>query len=196
MITIAVTGGMGSGKTETIQIIQALGAATISADELGHAVYATGSDAFYELKHAFGQQIIASDGSINRQRLGAMIFASQEKRKLLESIVWPRIKTLLEENLQRNREACETVSAFEAAVLFEARWNDIADTIWTVEAPYDQRLKRIIAKTGMEEHAIRQRIEAQLTPEYRIKHSDKVICNNGDLNQLRHKVTELWNTTI
>lgn len=196
MITIAVTGGMGSGKTETIQIMQALGAATISADALGHAVYATGSDAFYELQLAFGQQIIASDGSINRQQLGAMVFADQEKRKLLESIVWPRIKTLLVKGLQRNRDALETVSAFEAAVLFEAKWNDIADTIWTVEAPYDQRLKRIIAKTGMEEHAARQRIKAQLTPEYRIKHSDKVICNNGNLNQLRHKVAELWNATV
>ena len=83
----------------------------------------------------------------------------------------------------------------EAAVLYEAGWQNLADRVWTVEASYHLRLARIVNKTGMGEDAARNRIDAQLDPEIRIEKADEVICNDGDLIALEQRVTELWRAT-
>ncbi len=195
MITIAVTGGIGAGKSETVEILKRLGAKTVNADLLGHAAYASGTFGFDELVRAFGDQIVDDDGEINRTIVGDIVFRDEVKLRTLQSIVWHRIRSMLRAELRRNRIDRVETTAIEAAVLFEAGWQDLADYVWTVEATYHLRLARIVKKTGMSEDAARNRIDAQLAPEIRIEKADEVIRNDGDLAALEQRVTELWRAT-
>ena len=195
MITIAVTGGIGAGKSETIDILRKLGASTVSADNLGHAAYASGTPGRADMIKAFGEKILGDDGEIDRKTVGAIVFNDENKRKTLESIVWHRIREMLKSAIIQNRERNAQATAIEAAVLFEAGWDDLADRVWTVEASYHQRLARIIEKTGMDEPAARLRIDAQIAPEIRIERADETIFNDGDLTALEQSVTKLWEAT-
>ena len=195
MITIAVTGGIGAGKSETIDILRKLGASTVSADQLGHAAYAQGTPGYADMVKAFGNKIIGEDGEIDRQSVGSIVFNNQAKRKILESIVWHRIREMLGGVINQNRDNHTDVTAIEAAVLFEAGWEDLADHVWTVESSYHQRLARIVEKTGMDERAIRKRMDAQLEPEIRIERADETIFNDDDLAALEQNVTKLWKAT-
>lgn len=195
MITIAVTGGMGAGKSEVVKILKRLGARTVSADQLGHAAYAIGTVGYIEIIEAFGDGIVGTDGEIDRRIVGKIVFADEAKRRVLESIVWHRIRAMLKESLAQNAGDGVTATVIEAAVLFEAGWDDLADIVWTVEATYHQRLGRIIKMSGMDERSARDRMDAQLDPEKRIERADEVIRNDGDLKALELRVTELWQTT-
>ncbi|MXZ03023.1 MAG: dephospho-CoA kinase [Chloroflexi bacterium] len=195
MITIAVTGGIGAGKSETIDILRKLGASTVSADKLGHVAYAKGTPGHADMIKAFGNKIIGEDGEIDRQSVGAIVFNDETKRKTLELIVWHRIREMLEGVISQNRDNHTNVTAIEAAVLFEAGWDDLVDHVWTVESSYHQRLARIVEKTGMDERAARKRMDAQLAPEIRIERADETIFNDGDLAALEQSVTKLWKAT-
>ena len=195
MITIAVTGGIGAGKSETVEILKRLGARTVNADLLGHAAYASGTSGYHELVRSFGDEIVGDDGEIDRKIVGDIVFRDEAKLQILQSIVWHRIRAMLKHELKRNRTDRVKTTALEAAVLYEAGWQDLADRVWTVEATYHLRLARIVKKTGMSEGAARNRIDAQLAPEIRIEKADEVICNDGDLAALEQRVTELWRAT-
>ena len=195
MITIAVTGGIGAGKSETVKILSSLGAYTVSADQLGHAAYAKGTAGYAEMIEVFGDGIIKPDGEIDRKIIGRIVFADETKRRQLEAIVWHRIRSMLKDSLAWNASKGVAATVVEAAVLFEAEWDDLADVIWTVEATYHQRLARIIEISGMDERAARSRMDAQLTPEIRIERADEVIRNDGDLKALEQRVTKLWQAT-
>ena len=195
MITIAVTGGMGAGKSETVKILSRLGARTVSADQLGHAAYARGTAGYSEMIEAFGGRIVETDGEIDRRIVGKIVFADGTKRQVLESIVWHRIRAMLKESLAQNADDGIAVTVIEAAVLFEAGWDDLADVVWTVEATYHQRLGRIIKMSGMDERSARDRMDAQLDSERRIERANEVIRNDGDLKALHRRVTELWKAT-
>ena len=195
MITIAVTGGIGAGKSETVKILSRLGACTVSADQLGHVAYAKGTAGYTEMVEAFGDRIIGAGGEINRKIVGKIVFADEFKRRQLESIVWHRIRAMLKESLDRNAEAGVTATVIEAAVLLEARWDDLADIVWTVEATYHERLARITEISGMDKRSARSRMDAQLKPKTRAERADEVIRNDGDLKALERRVTELWKAT-
>ncbi len=192
MITIAVTGGMGAGKSETVNMMFRLGAAPVYADELSHATYAIRGPVFEALLTTFGDSILSSQGEVDRKRLARIVFGDPAKRKALESIVWPESIKLVQQALESNRAAGAEVSVFEAAVLFEAGWDIIADAIWTVEAPYHQRLERVARRTGMHTEAIRKRFQSQLSPSERMRQADETICNSSDLAALERRINELW----
>lgn len=194
MITIAVTGGIGAGKSETVIILERLGARTVKADLLGHAAYAKGTAGHSEVRDTFGEQVIGNDGEIDRKTLGNIVFADPTKRRALETIVWRRIREMLEATLARNAEDGVALTVIEAAVLYEAGWEVLVDRVWTVEASYHQRLARIMKNTGLPERDVRRRIDAQLAPETRIERAETTICNDGDLTQLERRVSALWET--
>ena len=196
MITIAVTGGIGAGKSETIDILRKLGASTVSADNLGHAAYASGTPGRADMIKAFGEKILGDDGEIDRKTVGAIVFndETQAQDARIDSLA-PNSREMLKSAIIQNRERNAQATAIEAAVLFEAGWDDLADRVWTVEASYHQRLARIIEKTGMDEPAARMRIDAQIAPEIRIERADETIFNDGDLTALEQSVTKLWEAT-
>lgn len=193
MITIAVTGGMGAGKTETTKIIESLGAVAIRADEVAHQTYEPNGPAYTPLVEAFGSQILAAGGSIDRQTLGALAFGEPGNRKRLEEIVWGETKRSIASMLRKYRSAGIEVALIEAAILYEAGWDDLADVVVTVEAPESVRTRRIKSRTGLSETEIRNRFAAQLACDQRIRRADYHITNDGQLSDLSNAVRSVWN---
>ena len=196
MISIGLTGGMGSGKTEASRILSDLGADIIYADEVGHRAYLQNTETWQELVANFGEDILQADGEIDRRKLGAIVFSDREHLDKLNSIVHPRMYRMLQEMLRGFSENGAKVVVLEAAILIEADWLSLVDEVWAIEVPELVAVERIKLRTGLEEEAIRKRLRSQLTNEDRSKKADQVIENSGDIDELRRKIDLIWSTRI
>jgi dephospho-CoA kinase len=193
MLTIGVTGGIGSGKTTVTKILEDLGAPIIDADKVGHAIYAPGGPAYDSVIAAFGRGILASDGSVDRRKLGPIVFADPDALKRLNSIVHPKMFARMREmvdTLRANGERNPIV--VEAAILIEADWQPLFDEIWLVTASRERVVERIERDRGLKPEQTESRIRAQLPDEDRRKYSTVVITNDGTIEDLREKVAGLW----
>ena len=196
MISIGLTGGMGSGKTEASRILSDLGAEVIYADEVGHRAYLRNTETWQELVANFGEDILQSDGEIDRRKLGAIVFSSREQLDKLNSIVHPRMYRMLQEMLKGFSENGAKVVVLEAAILIEADWLSLVDEVWAIEVPESVAVERIKIRSGLEEDDIRKRLRSQLTNEDRSKKADQIIDNSGDVDELRRKIDDIWVTRI
>ena len=197
MRTIGVTGGIGSGKSAVARFLGELGAPIIDADKVGHAIYSAEGPAYADVIAAFGRDILAPDGTIDRKKLGPIVFADADALKRLNSIVHPkmfrRMRAMVEE-LRAGGERNPIV--IEAAILIEANWQALFDEIWLVIASKEQVIERMKRDRGLNPEQTEARIRAQLPDEERRKHSTLVITNNGTLEELLEKVARLWQTAL
>jgi len=197
MLTIGLTGGIGSGKSTVTALLAELGAPIIDADKVGHAIYEPGGPAYADMIAAFGDQILAPDKTIDRKKLGPIVFADPEALKRLNSIVHPKMFTRMREMVDERRAAGERKPiVIEAAILIEANWQPLFNEIWLVVTSRDQVLARIERDRGMAREQIEARIRAQLPDDQRRKHATTVITNDGTIDALRAAVTDLWNGAI
>ena len=193
MKTIGLTGGIGSGKSTAAQILEELGAALIDADRVGHDVYRPGTEGWKKVTETFGQDVVASDGSIDRKRLGAIVFADPAALKRLTAIVHPLIAQEVATRIERLRTAgTHKVIVVEAAVLIEANWQSLVDEVWLVAAGKSAIVERLQAQRGVTAADIEARIAAQLSDDERRCHADLVIENGGSIDELRSKLREAW----
>ena len=125
MRSIGLTGGIASGKSTVVEALRELGAETIDADRLGHQTYEPGTGTFKAVVAAFGDELVAGDGTIDRRVLGGKVFGKPDELKRLTDIVWPGIRALAAAELERLAEAGTAVAVLEAAVLIEAEWQDL-----------------------------------------------------------------------
>jgi dephospho-CoA kinase len=197
MLTIGLTGGIGSGKSTVTALLAELGAPIIDADKVGHAIYAPGGPAYADMIAAFGDQILAPDRTIDRKKLGPIVFADPEALKRLNSIVHPKMFTRMREMVDEKRAAGERKPiVIEAAILIEANWQPLFNEIWLVVTSHDHVLARIERDRGMAREQIEARIRAQLPDDQRREHATTVITNDGTIDALRMTVTDLWNGAI
>ena len=173
-------------------MLESLGAMAIHADQVAHMTYEPDGAAYDAVVEAFGSRVLDSDGLIVRQKLGAIVFGDPKQRERLESIVWNDTRRLISEILSRyEAEGCE-VAVIEAAVLFEAGWESLADSVITVEASEEERIHRLRAHASLKESEIRERMAAQLTSAERIKRADYHISNEGNRDDLSEAVCRIW----
>jgi dephospho-CoA kinase len=197
MLTIGLTGGIGSGKSTVTKFLAALGAPIIDADKVGHAIYAPGGPAYNDMLAAFGHEIVGPDGTIDRKKLGPIVFADPEALKRLNSIVHPKMFTRMREMVQQLRgEGVRDPVLVEAAILIEANWQPLFDEIWLVVASRERVIERIERDRGLKPEQTEARIRAQLPDEERQKHSTLLITNDGTFDELREKVTRLWRAAL
>lgn len=189
---IGLTGGIGSGKSTLARVLEELGAVVLDADKVGHEAYQHGTKTWQELVAAFGNEIVAADGSIDRKKLGAIVFGNPEQLARLNKIVHPRMYEMMKERIEQYREQGVKVVVLDAAILFEANWTPLVEEVWVVIADESVVVARAKARTGLPEEQIRARIRSQMSNEERIKRADVVIPNDGTFEDLRAKVDELW----
>jgi phosphopantetheine adenylyltransferase/dephospho-CoA kinase len=183
---IGLTGGIASGKSTAAKHLASLGAHVIDADLLGHRAYEPGSEGHAQVVAAFGAEVVAEDGTINRRVLGGKVFGSPDALARLTGIVWPQIRRLAEAEIAAVHAASTSpLIALEAAVLFEAGWEDIADEIWVVVTATDKAVERAMARDNVDEEAVRARIAAQHTNEQRSERAHHVFDNNGEPDALQ-----------
>jgi len=193
MLTSGLTGGIGSGKSTVAQILGEFGATVLDADKVAHTTYAPGGPAYDAVIAAFGAQVVAPDRTIDRKKLGAIVFGNPERLNKLTSIVWPATRESIRRNVSELRASgAELPIVVEAAILIEANWQSLFDEIWLVRAPREQVVGRIEIQRGLKPSESEARIRAQLSDEERAKHASLVIENNGSLEELRNLLKEVW----
>ncbi|MDA1257755.1 MAG: dephospho-CoA kinase [Chloroflexi bacterium] len=192
-MTIGLTGGIGSGKSETARILRELGALVIDADLVGHETYRRGEPAWDQVVAAFGREVIGEDGEIDRRELGRIVFGDPDKLKRLTDIVWPKIREGLENRitLERSRDGSK-VLVVEAAVLFEAGWDDLFDEIWVVTAPEADVLRRLELQRNQKPEQTRARLRVQMNDREREQRADVTVRNDEDTAALAARVRQLW----
>lgn len=192
MKVIGLTGGIGSGKSTVSRFLAELGATIMDADRIGHEVFKPNTEVWHEVVAAFGQQIIAANGTIDRQKLGTIVFSNPEARARLNQIMHPRIFEEAKAQLEKYRKQGVRVVVLEAPLLVEAGWTSLVNEVWVTTAPENTVLKRLRERTGLSEAESRARIRSQLPSEEKMKQADVVIDTDGNLNELKAKVRELW----
>ena len=192
MHVIGLTGGIASGKSTVAQFFRDRDVPVIDADILGHRTYDPGTDTFAAVVAAFGDDLVASDGTIDRRVLGGKVFGKPDELKKLTDIVWPGIRRLASAELSALEVAGNLVAVLEAAVLFEAGWEDLVDEIWVVVVQPDTAVERLASRNGLDEEAARARINSQLSNDERIEKGDIIIHNDGSLEDLQAGTLREW----
>jgi len=190
--TIGLTGGIASGKSTVAEFFREQGVPVIDADILGHRTYDPGTGTFAAVVAAFGDDIVAADGTIDRRALGGKVFGKPEELTRLTDIVWPGIRALASEELSNLEVAGTGLVLLEAAVLLEAGWEDMVDEIWVTTVQADIAVARLAERNGLDEAAARARIDSQLSNEERVAVAHVVIENNGTLAELTDGIRAAW----
>ena len=194
---LGITGGIGSGKSAATEILGGLGAVVIDADRVGHEAYAPGTPGWERVVAEFGRDVIAADGSIDRRRLGAIVFADPSRRARLDAIVHPLIRAAIAARLGAERNMARTPAiVVEAALLVEANWDALVDEVWLITARRDAVEQRLMTQRGLDSEAIALRLRAQLDDAQRAAHADVIIDNSGSRDALRAKLVTLWRERV
>jgi dephospho-CoA kinase len=189
---IGLTGGIASGKSTVARFFRDHNVPVIDADVLGHRTYDPGTETFAQVVKAFGDDLVAPDGTIDRRVLGGKVFGKPEELKRLTDIVWPGIRRLANEDLAQFETAGNELAVLEAAVLFEAGWEDLTDEIWVVVVEPGLAVGRLAARNGLDPEAARARIASQLSNAERTARADVVIENNKGLDELEAEIGAAW----
>lgn len=191
MLKIGLTGTIASGKSEVGRLLAACGAFVVDADRVAHAVYEPGTEGYARLIQAFGPQILAEDGSIDRAKLGALVFEDAAKRRQLTEIVWPLTGEAIDRMAQEQAATGTRVFVVEAPLLVDAGWEGYFDQVWLVRTPASAARRRLAGR-GLSDAEIESRLAAATNPEAAAAAADVIIENDGDIASLKAKVAALW----
>jgi dephospho-CoA kinase len=193
MLRVGLTGGIGSGKSTVSALLASHGAVVIDYDELARAVVEPGSPALADIAQRF-DGVIASDGSLDRPALGALVFGDPKARADLERITHPAIR-----DLAVSREAAaapDAVVVHDNPLLVEMGAAAYCDVVLVVDVPVEVQVARLVGDRGMAESDARARIDAQASREVRTGAADLVIDNTGPLDELATIVGGVWDELV
>ena len=186
MRVVGITGGIGSGKSTLAAALAAQGVPVVDADAVARDCLAPGSPGLAAVVTRFGPGVLAPDGSLDRPALAAVVFADPSARRDLEAITHPCIRDGIEAELDalRARPDVPAMAVVEHPLLVETGAHARVDTVVVVEAPLEERLRRLVAERGMTEADARARIAAQADDATRRAVADVVVLNDGDAGRL------------
>ncbi len=192
MIKVALTGGIGSGKSAAGDFFEDLGAVVVDADQLARDVIERGTDGFDELVATFGDEIL-TNGILDRSKLGQIVFADPGARKTLEGIIHPRVAEAFDEIIEDSPD--DAVIIYQIPILVETKGQDRFDYIITVEATLENRISRL-KNRGLKGYEIEARMKVQATDEERSAIADLVFNNDGDMDQLLRQVENVYEDVL
>jgi dephospho-CoA kinase len=188
MLRIALTGGIGSGKSAVTEHLRALGATVLDADEFSHQVTAKGSEVLERIREAFGPGVLTPDGSLDRAALRQLVFADATVRAQLEAILHPDIRRRMQEAAaQTDAPYC----VFSIPLLIETGRTKEFDRVLVVEAPPSIRRKRTVHRSNLDPKQVDAIIAVQASDVERREAANDLIVNDGSLDTLGTKVKEL-----
>ncbi|WND38142.1 dephospho-CoA kinase [Streptomyces sp. BB1-1-1] len=190
MLKVGLTGGIGAGKSEVSRLLVEHGAVLIDADRIAREVVAPGTPGLAAVVEAFGEDVLSEDGSLDRPKLGSIVFADPEKLAALNSIVHP----LVADRSRALEEAAaeDAVVVHDVPLLTENGLAPLYDLVVVVDADPATQLDRLVRLRGMTEQDARARMAAQATREQRREIADVVVDNDVPLDELRRRVAEVW----
>ena len=185
---LGLTGGIGSGKSAAAQHFIELGVHLVDADHAARWVVEPGRPALAQIAEHFGEQVLASDGSLDRTALRQLVFADEAQRRWLEALLHPLIATEIEQYLAR---AESPYAILVSPLLVESGQRRMTQRVLVVDAPEALQVQRSMARDNSSEAQIRAILKAQSSREERLRHADDVICNDRDLAALQGEVERL-----
>ncbi len=190
MYLVGLTGGIAAGKTSVAKRWVELGGHEIDADVLARRALEAGSPGLSKVVEAFGASVLDENGELNRQKLAEVVFNSPEKRKDLEAIVHPIVRTLATQALATIPEG--SIAIYTVPLLVEASVDLPFDFVVTVEAPVDKQIERMIKNRGMTAQEANARIAAQASAAERANRADVILSSNQSLGRLLDDAEALW----
>ena len=190
MLLVALTGGIGSGKSAVARRLAALGAVIIDADAIVHELQQAGAPLLERLAERFGEHIIRADGSLDRAGLAAIAFHDDRALADLEAIVHPAVRAEIARRIDAER-GTDHVVVLDTPLLTVASDHNFAAVV-VVDVPIEIAVQRLVQQRGMDEADVRARIAKQLTRDERIAVADHVVDNGGDEAALDAEVEALW----
>ena len=190
MLSVGLTGGIGAGKSEVSRLLVEHGAVLIDADRIAREVVEPGTPGLAAVVEAFGEGVLAADGSLDRPRLGSLVFADPARLAVLNSIVHPLVGARSRE--LESAAGGDSVVVHDVPLLTENGLAPLYDVVVVVDANPATQLDRLVRLRGMTEQDARARMAAQATREQRLAVADIVIDNDVPLEELRRRVREVW----
>lgn len=191
---LGLTGGIASGKSTVAAELARLGAVVVDADALARAVVEPGSAGLEQVREAFGPEVIAADGSMDRAAVGQLVFADPEARQLLNGIIHPLVRA--EGQRLVAGAGADAVVVQDVPLLVETGQADAYDLVLVVEADVEERVARMVRDRGMTDGDARARIGAQATDEQRRAVADVLIVNDAGLEDLRRTTRRVWDEYV
>ncbi|MEU1849057.1 dephospho-CoA kinase [Streptomyces sp. NPDC019990] len=190
MLKVGLTGGIGAGKSEVSRLLVECGAVLIDADRIAREVVAPGTPGLAAVVEAFGEEVLTADGSLDRPKLGSLVFADAAKLATLNAIVHPLVGERSRELEQAAAE--DAVVVHDVPLLTENGLAPLYDVVIVVDVSPETQLDRLVRLRGMTEQDARARMAAQATREQRREIADVVIDNDVPLERLEHRVKDVW----
>lgn len=188
MLIVALTGGIGSGKSTVGELFQQLGAVVVDSDQLAREVVERGSSGFEQIVTLFGDEIL-KNGEINRSLLAEIIFKYPAKRKDLEQITHPLIRKAFADIVEKSGDRAIVIN--QIPLLVESKYEYNFDHVITVSTSEDKRIARLLAK-GYTQEQIQNRMKSQVSDSDREKIADSIIQNNESEKELLPQVEKIW----
>jgi dephospho-CoA kinase len=185
---IGLTGGIASGKSTVANFFAALGVPIIDTDVIAREITAAGSSALNEIREAFGEDVIAEDGTLDRARLRKIVFSNDTRRRQLESILHPRIRDAAFEQAEQ---ISSPYVIIVVPLLFESPMKHAMDRILVVDCSEETQLRRLKKRDNEREDQAHRMIAAQASRAQRLSIADDVITNEEDLAGTREAVSKL-----
>lgn len=190
---IGLTGTFGSGKSTVAGMLEDLGAAAVDADAIAREVVAPGSEALEEIRRHFGDEILQPNGDLDRRKVAAIVFASAEKREVLNGIIHSRVIQEMDRRIEEIRQAApKRVIVLNVPLLFEAGLLHKVDKAVVVTISSQERIRRIGLRDGLTESEVTQRVQAQWTQEDKVARASALIDNSGSLDTTRSQARRLY----
>ncbi|MFJ9418445.1 dephospho-CoA kinase [Streptomyces sp. NPDC101227] len=190
MVKVGLTGGIGAGKSEVSRLLASYGAAIVDADKIAREVVEPGTPGLAAVVEEFGEGVLAPDGTLDRPKLGGIVFADPEKLKALNAIVHPLVGARSAE-LEASA-GPDAVVVHDVPLLTENGLAPLYDLVVVVDAAPQTQLDRLVRLRGMTEDEAKSRMAAQATREQRLAVADHVIDNDGPLEALEPQVRAVW----
>jgi dephospho-CoA kinase len=195
MLIIGLTGGIATGKSTVVAMFERRGARILDFDVMARVVVEPGTPALKDIVAYFGQSVLKKDRTLDRTKVGEIVFGDAEKRKTLEGFIYPR---LFEEYARRVKEIEEkhpdALVLVDTPLLFEANLEHMFEKIIVVHSTREEQIERIVERDGLGREDAFRRLEAQMPTEEKLKRADYIIHNSGSLEDVESEVDEIWET--
>ncbi len=190
-LIIGLTGGIASGKSTVANMLRDKNIPIVDADVVAREVVEIGTNTYEKLVSEFGEEILNADKTLNRPKLGSIIFQNQEKREKLNSIMHPSIRTSMKEKTKRYIQEGHDVVVMDIPLLFESNLTHLVDKTLLVFVTEKTQLKRLMERNDLSEKEATDRIQSQMPLAEKVKLSHAVIDNNGSLTKTEQQLNEI-----
>ena len=198
-LIIGLTGGIVSGKSTVALMFKDLGAKIVDADKLGHSVILPHEPAWEKIVKIFGKDVLQNDLTIDREKLGKIVFANQSLLKKLNDITHPEITKIIKKEIDSVKNKTynqKKILIIDAALIYEAKIDRLMDKIIVVYIDEDEQIKRLIKRNNLSKDEALQRIKSQMPMKEKVKMADYVIDNSNSLDKTKKQVEKIWKNLV